>query len=146
MNITDLEMYRWRWHNDIFLQQKNIKRLKENYLHCEQYWKEIGAFTSVLPRQSGKTTMIGKMIDFVATQSNKRNYVVFVSQLATVWHFCKTTGLPTDGVKVSLSEFATEMTAPENYHLFVDEFLYAAELHELLRYYWASVTLVGSLK
>ncbi|KKL21659.1 hypothetical protein LCGC14_2443240, partial [marine sediment metagenome] len=73
MRLTDLELYRWKFHNDIYIH--TIKSwCPGNYPGSSwfQYWKEHGAFISVLPRQSGKSQMIVTMINSLP----KENYVI----------------------------------------------------------------------
>ena len=64
MRLTDLELYRWKFHNDIYIHTTK-KWYPSNYpgISWSQYWKEFGAFVSVLPRQCGKSNMILTIIN-----------------------------------------------------------------------------------
>lgn len=56
MRHTDLELYRWKYHHDIYL--PSIKSQKQRCNSYYQWWHEYGAFISMLPRQVGKTNML----------------------------------------------------------------------------------------
>lgn len=61
MKHTDLEMYRWKFHHDVYL--PSIKSLKQRRHSCYQWWYEYGAFVSMLPRQVGKTNMLVALVN-----------------------------------------------------------------------------------
>ena len=72
MKHIDLEMYRWRFYNDTYIHTTKNMRPDINPVYSWLgYWKEYGAFVSVLPRQSGKSKMIYNLANYI-TNSKKR--------------------------------------------------------------------------
>ncbi|KKN34731.1 hypothetical protein LCGC14_0790750 [marine sediment metagenome] len=146
MRLTDLELYRWKWHNEVYLKYKRVQEAK-NQLPLSSYWKEYAAFISVLPRQVGKTTMLGVMAKDIAKESFIQ---IVVPTEYMVNSFFTTTGLGRNyvcSVETWFSKRSLQLSS-EYAHLLVDEFGFidGFKLRDMLNNDWKSVTMVSTLK
>ena len=146
MRQTDLELYRWKWHNEVYLQYKRVQSARES-LPLSSYWMEYGAFVSVLPRQTGKTTMLGVIAQKLSTESFIQ---IIVSSDNMKQNFLAKTGLGKNYV-CSIEEWLSRLSlqcAAEYSHLLVDEFDFidSFKLKKVLNNEWKSVTMVSTLK
>lgn len=152
MRQIDLELYRWRFHNDIYIH--TTKRFRPDVypmMPWYQYWKEHGAFVSVLPRQSGKSTMITILTKAIINKENGLcgDYRIICNFKQIV----KTFVLDFDRNKIhfgnSLRKGMFAGLRHSDIHLMVDEFDYIDMKNHLIHaldYPWKSVTMVSSLK
>lgn len=150
MRLTDLELYRWKFHNDIYVHTTNKYR-PGNYplLNWFQYWIEHGAFVSILPRQSGKSQMIITIINH--NDGEKEDYRIICSTRSGFPRFTKA-GLDRnkmfEGRSVKKGFHLFQGIKHEEINLFVDEFEHIDmknHLIHILNYPWKSVTMVSSL-
>lgn len=142
MRQTDLEIYRWQVHNNFGL------RPVSNTGHINRaHWKEHGAFVSVLPRQSGKSIMLGKMFDIRRKQEEDALVITRTTQDAK--DFSNKTGIHISNIqtvdRVLLLYWGKYIA---DTHIFIDEFMHMdkSTLEQLLDWRWKSVTMVGTLK
>lgn len=146
MNYIDLELYRWKWHNEVYLKYKRVQELKKN---CSKslYWKEHGAFVSVLPRQIGKSKMLSKMVDIF--KSREEDYFCIVPSLNHISLATKY-NVPCSKMASARAWIVNKYGSgrPLHLHLLVDEFDYINkdDLMKLLDYDWNSVSMVSTLK
>jgi len=154
MRLTDLELYRWKFHHDIYIHTTNKYRPGNSSfgpMNWVQYWKEFGAFVSVLPRQSGKTEMLLTLIHHFDDEEEDYRVIYPLDNMGTM--------LRQRGVnkyKMIPAKTVTNKTCHmllgiqhEVINLFVDEFDYIDKKNHLchiLDYPWKSVTMVSSLK
>lgn len=144
MNASDLELYRWKWHNDVFVPCLNPTSVQ--YYGWTGYWKEHGAFVSASPRQIGKTTMLSQIIN-VFDEKCEKYLIVFPSSLMLMTarnnfgfsNAVTADNLVTGGVK---GYHHNEI------HLMIDEFDHIDNgvTNIILSHAWKSVTMVGTLK
>jgi hypothetical protein len=153
MKLIDLEMYRWRFHNDMYVHTRNQFR-PDKYppITWVQYWKEHGAFVSVLPRQSGKSTMLTILAKSIANRENEMcgDYRIVCSFFR---HNNIFTHAGLDRKKIlngrSVRKGMLDGLQHSDIHLMIDEFDYLDmnnHLIHVLDYPWKSVTMVSSLK
>ena len=165
MRYIDLELHRWQWqwHNEVYLQAKRIKDASKT-MPLPLYWKEYGAFVSVIPRQLGKTTMIGEIINYLSQSVllhnkydiNDEDFImddvlVVVPTRRMINFVVSKIGIPRRCV-CSINGFCwyrnVKDTKNPQKHLFVDEFDFIdrKDISHLLDWNWKSVTMVSSLK
>ena len=142
MKQTDLEIFRWKWHNDVHMKKKNVKIFDAGWARIV-FWKEYAAFTSIMPRQSGKTTMLGQMANILLDDG--KQILVFAENKNS---FYSKTGISRELIQsewFSSARMSCQNTLDT--HLLVDDFIHIRKsiLNELLDKDWASVTMVGSL-
>ncbi len=144
MRQTDLELYRWKWHRDVYINKKG-PRNHYSKSGCGLYWKEFGAFISIMPRQCGKTTMIGQMMRMCEEDGEK--VFAIVSGPHAIKYFCNTTGAHTCDVTYSYDSNIPYLDIC-NTNLFLDEFTYfrSGDVDTILSNQWKSITMVGTLK
>jgi len=142
MRQTDLEMHRWCFHNFV----KQNSHLSSNHLGWRMYWKEVGAFVSMLPRQSGKTTMIIRMIQHVV-ESEFPDYIVLVRDRSMANNMIQHNVL-SNNILTALDGHNLAGKDTSNTNLFVDEFMFipGSILNKILDRAWKSVTMVSSLR
>lgn len=146
MRLTDLELYRWKWHNEVYLQFKRVQAARRS-LPLLSYWKEYGAFISMLPRQVGKTTMLGE----IAKKLSEESFIqIVVPTEKMAQNFSVKTGLGTNYVctiNTWLSRLSLQLST-EYAHLIVDEFNFIEKnkLDALLDRKWTSVSMASTLK
>ena len=142
MRLTDLEFYRWRFQNNFHL----TSRQKHCNMSWLEYWQEYGAFTSILPRQVGKSTMLKNMVDFLVSREENDIWIV-CNNLKAADHLVYNIGIHKYMVFVNMHascKMITEKTS--GVHLFMDEFLYTDGWEDFLKRPWKSVTLISTLK
>lgn len=141
VSAITLEMFRWKWH-------RICVNHGPSWPITATYWRERGAFISVLPRSSGKTKMLIKMIDKMSRSGKEDSvYVVTHSFDAAKLFKHKCPSLPSyridpqhymrfDGLNVL------------NTHLVVDELFYLDDhnMRTLLSMQWKSVTMAGTYR
>jgi len=151
MRLTDLELYRWKFHHDVYIHTTNKYR-PGNYPSSTwyMYWKEYGAFVSVLPRQVGKTRMIETLLNHVIGE--QEDYRIICAQRVVRLGFCqrgfsKNKVLDAKWITKGANHKLTNIDH-QDINLFVDEFEYIDtknHLCHILNYPWKSVTMVSSL-
>jgi len=128
MKQTEFELLRWKYHNENKMSMNDCNW--QSSWHT--YWKEIGAFISILPRQVGKSTMIAEMA------KNFKSAVIISPMYSDKKEF------------EHISKWTNEdkLAVAHNFHLFMDEFSYIqkSDLDMILNNPWKSVTMVSSLK
>jgi hypothetical protein len=146
MNMTDLELYRWKIFRDIYLKQSSVQNSR-NVSSMSHYWKNIAAFTSVLPRRVGKTNMLCKMVEIIAATGDNV-YIIPLNMTCKTYiykmlrrHFY---GTVPNNCKVVFTSDVKSLKG----HLFIDEFLYFDNkiLNKILDNQWETVTMVSGLK
>jgi len=138
MRLTDLELYRWKLHNKFIKSKKHY-----NYMSWVAYWKEVGAFTSILPRQSGKTTMIAKMYNILISSGEN---AIIVSN--SIDHLNINHGINyKDLYSIGTIESNNPISCFSDCNILIDEFnfIFGLSLSSLLNNPWKSVTCVGGL-
>lgn len=114
------------------------------------YWKEYAAFISVLPRQSGKSTMLKDMVH--QFDSRNENHVIFVPNesiqkclIANVFPNGRNKIKP---VSFSRIDRLLQGIIYSDMHLLVDEFdmIERPTLDSLLNRNWRSVSMVSTLR
>jgi hypothetical protein len=149
MKITDIELYRWKWHNEVYIHA--VKKHHTSFIGSDIYWREYGAFCSVLPRQSGKTSMliqISRIFD-----EKKEIWLILTPNQGMADAIKQKYLLPKEKVFSAsgpgfLNLIRSVVTPFSDIHLLVDEFLFIKELgklHLALNNPWKSVTMVSSL-
>jgi thymidine kinase len=132
MNVIDLELYRWQWHN--------LKYKDE-------------PFIATLPKQSGKTTMLGRITRIL--ENNRQDFVFVVSTEANRNIINRQYGINKDKILVFPPVLAsanfvlqTQGVDYKDKHLLIDEYTFYSPhaLKELLRMKWKSVVMAGTLK
>lgn len=151
MRHVDLELYRWKWHHDIYMHTQRTKRLPWQSLYS--YWTEVAAFTSVLPRQVGKSQMLIKLIKYFGEDDEECIVIEPTNRMAqTFRHRLKKEGL--GRIKcfaaLNISKGGAELKGlkHKNIHLLVDEFLHIDKknhLMHILNFPWKTVTMVSSI-
>lgn len=151
MRLTDLELYRWKFHNDIYIHTTKSHRPPSGfYSSWCNYWREMGAFVSVLPRQSGKSTMIRTIVNSLGQNSESLSGDYRIVSPSESMRRCLIVNLGLDSSKVCIVTNSTALMGV-NYsdiNLFIDEFMYVhhSYLNAVLDWPWKSVTMVSSLK
>ena len=144
MKETDLELYRWKWHNTT-LESRKKKYLGRGILNYSNFWLEYGAFASIMPRLSGKTTMLLKMASMLYKESEDN--VLFLTHSSYQKHYL-------EKIRNHPYTFCTNCNDNiligkrfEDCHLMIDEFsrIYKFDLDKWLNHNWKSVTMVSSL-
>jgi len=144
---TDLELYRWKWHNEVYLKFKRVQAVRSQML-LSSYWKEYGAFVSVLPRQLGKTTMLGVIAKhLLQIEGHAVQIIVPTSHMKL--SVANKIQLPSNYIK-SVVEFvgSNQSDLSSAKHLLVDEFDFIDRMHLImvLDNDWKSVTMVSTLR
>lgn len=153
MRLTDLELYRWRFHNDMYIHTVSQHR-PDNYpmMTWSQYWKEYGAFVSVLPRQSGKSQMLVLLAKSITNKENELSgdYLIVCDFREAKTSFIQA-GL--DWKKIlnakSIGRGSLSGIQHSGIHLMIDEFDFICKKNHLihvLNHPWKSVTMVSTLK
>ena len=150
MRLTDLELYRWKFHHDIYIHTTNKFR-PGNYplLTWSQYWREHGAFVSVLPRQVGKTEMIVTLINHVMEKNEDYLIVAANKQICIGFQqrgFDRKRTVEGRSIQANSPQLMGLSHASIN--LFVDEFEWIDKKNHLchiLNHPWKTVTMVSSL-
>lgn len=143
MRETDLELHRWKWHN---LQLKSRKKNHLFNMSCCAFWRELGAFISVMPRQSGKSTMLMRMVSILSDVSEDQSNFLFVVPTANQKRLADALFYPYT-VHTAFDHNILIRRNFKNCHLMVDEFAHIkrADLDKWLDYNWRSVTMVSSI-
>ena len=144
-----MEFSRWKAH------QASVKEAKmwgrELKFSDKGIWCELAAFSSILPRRSGKSTLIKRMVRELQRSDEDHSDIpclILVPFLAQVKQFNDMAG------RAIIATIASELSyhppgsfRHANTHLFIDEFLLIPqdELRSKLDHCWKSVTLIGSL-
>lgn len=146
MKQVDLELYRWKFHNTVY-----APSVAKHKYHCglSMWWREYGAFVSVLPRQSGKTTRFIKTIadDF---EKKDEHYMIFTHNRGAAKSLHHLTGISERKITPISSMyndcFNGIMTGEVN--LLIDEFMSIDDVRRnmLLDHEWKSVTMISTLK
>src|SRR3989344_8748576 len=121
MRQTDLELYRWKFHNDIYMKFKRVQEAKSQ-MPLFSYWKEVAAFVSVLPRQVGKTTMIDTI---TKSLSNNAPYIIVTPSTSMARALISNFGFKPAVVHVAermIPHIPSMAFGICHTHLFVDEF------------------------
>lgn len=140
MRHGELEMYRWKYHRDIY-----IPSVIKHKSHCTNraWWKDYAAFTSIMPRQSGKTYMLSTL---AKTLESRGEGCLFIVPDSTM------------GMNVSMNYWVNTTTFDEfrrdssmafsDINLFVDEFeqFDQKNIDYLFDFEWKSVTMTGSMR
>lgn len=147
MHYTDLELYRWKWHNEVYLKFKRVQAVKYQ-LPLSSYWKEFGAFVSVLPRQIGKSTMIATMTRIF--EGKEEPFIVMVPNMRMALHFCTNQNVSYKNVGADAEWVVSyaKSKLPHITNLLIDEFDFISEddMNKMLSYDWSSVSMASSLK
>ena len=139
MNQTDLEIYRWKLHNR-FVNKSPPSPISS----AHEYWGEYGAFVSIMPRQSGKSTMIKRMIDILADDGESDVVVIAVNNTHKAY-LVNNIGIAEDIIGCADSYDYGPVGSKGSCHLFVDEFMYIGNV-QYKNLNWKTMTLVGSLR
>jgi hypothetical protein len=130
------------------MKQDHIQALRSQ-MKLADWWKECGAFISIMPRQIGKTEMLIKLTRHF--ENNNERYVVAVyNQIQKRNTECL--GIRPKNVKVASSHvsstFMPTISEISECNLLVDEFMCIDKeiLDDLLSYNWKTVTMVGTLR
>jgi hypothetical protein len=145
MRYIDIEMYKWKWHHDVYL----INKQKFPYFSWNGYWLEGAAFVSIMPRRTGKTQMIIMLTQHM--EKKLENYRVVCQNIMTK------EGLARRGVDIHRIEICSRFGTNDNpfrginhkdTNLLIDEFTHISKKNHLLHildFPWKTVTMVGSL-
>lgn len=148
MRHVDLELYRWKWHHDIYMHTRRAKLLAP-WQSQYSYWTEVAAFTSVLPRQVGKSTMLMTLIN-TFRESNEEYAVISPTNRmrATFAHKLKSLDVCYTATHITKSGNPLRGLNHKKTHLLVDEFLHIDKknhLMHILDFPWKTVTMVSSI-
>jgi hypothetical protein len=155
MRYIDIELYRWKFHHDIYMKRKDPRFYKQNKsftnsnVRMQYYWKELGAFISIIPRGSGKSTMLTILAK--EFEKNKEKFIIVTPDAQMKGHMISM-GIQNKNVISARSYdestiIRTIGSSPIFCNLMIDEFnlLPKATLDDILGYNWKTVTMVGSL-
>ena len=144
MRQSDLELYRWKVHH-----VTNFHCGRKNNLSMRQWWKEYGAFISVLPRQSGKTSMLKTLIN--SFSENGEQYMVLVGPNSMRDHLVRNHNIPKEKIITShayISKLAHKpgRSEDQDVNLLIDEFMFisSSTINTILDSEWKTVTMVSS--
>jgi hypothetical protein len=146
MRQTDLELYRWKFHNDIYMKYKRVQEAKSQ-MPLFSYWKQEAAFISVLPRQSGKTHMLSDII--MEFDCRKEDYIIFVPSDSIRMVISNNFRIKRNQIIIATNDVSRIFTiVPSKTHMLVDEFdlIERTTLNNILNYDWRSVTMVSTLR
>lgn len=150
MELIDLEIYKWKWFHDVHMNTKHIKTQRQMAASNKAFgyrffWKELGAFVSTLPRQSGKTKMLQKLIN--GFNEEKTPYIVVVPSITMKDHLIRR-GINKNNIYSSSNiDHINGRIVPQDTHLLVDEYCHFGQsLEILLCHPWKTVTMVGTLR
>ena len=136
MSLIDLEILKWRYFRTWHTNTAN----KAQYTSLSRYWMESGAFLSILPRQSGKTTAMIKMATDIIQSGEKACLFVLNRHIAE----------QIQGRNPLLKGHVFTNWYPpgvrSNYHCFIDEFMLNKQLDSILTNDWKSVTGLSSMR
>jgi len=142
MNYMDLELYRWKYHHDIYLPS-----IKKYTSAIDIWWQEYGAFVSTVPRQSGKTNMLGKLAYIF--DSRNEYFMVVVPTQKYVKAFVNRTGVDRMRVTAATSMYdrCFDGIRTRDIHLLIDEYQRVDKpaIRELLNHDWKTVTMAGTM-
>lgn len=153
MRHVDLELYRWKYHNDLYIH--SVARWRPDaypIMNWVSYWKEYGAFVSVLPRQSGKSDMLIKIYQELKRKEATDSVLLVCGHKQAIPRFIK------DGIsrkEIYYPPGAQSLgrgfckTAYRWTHLLIDEFDVIDRKNHLIHILdcpWKSVTMVSSLR
>lgn len=145
MRHTDLELYRWKFHNTVY-----APSVAKHQTHVSRsgWWREHGAFVSVLPRGCGKTSIFIKTI-INEFKSKAEHYMVVAHNSSRVKSLAYM--LEADKHVTSLTSMYNDCfngCATMDVHLVLDEFMLMDDTRRniLLDNDWKSVTMISSLK
>lgn len=157
MNIIDLEYFRWKMFKTLYLSKNSTMGLKYK-MDLPRYWKEHGSFASILPRQTGKTHMLGNMAVEMINDGGKVMIVCVNKHVSSAFtNMLKKSScivspsiveiLLTTGSGVADIRYKMSGIKPEEYNLVIDEFLYIRpdKIDELFSYAWETVTMASSM-
>lgn len=148
MNQVDLELYRWKFHNTVYA-PSIAKRKYRHSIGMSSWWREYGAFVSVLPRQSGKSTRFIKTLvnDFERTGED---YMIVVPKQGMAKSLAHMTRINAQKITAigSMYEHCFDGIATREVNLLIDEFMFIDDIRRnmLLDHDWKSVTMIGTLK
>lgn len=146
MKHIDLEMYRWKFHNDIYL--PSIRGKTNNTCSMAYWWQEYGAFVSTLPRQVGKTSMLGLLVNYFS--ENNEFYMLVAPNKKMADNLISKTRVSSKNITLAsdLYNHCFNGVQTSIVNILVDEyqFLERAQVANLLDNNWKSVTMVGTLR
>jgi len=140
MRQADLELYRWKVHNQIYVPSM-LKHKPPHSLYS--WWSDYAAFTSVLPRQTGKTNMLSILVNEFKKKGEK--YIIMVPNVFHKQAFrLKNDKHVIPAKAIGVNGFGTVHNGS---HLLVDEFMFIDRkiIRVALSINWKTVTMVGSL-
>ena len=141
MNYVTLEKLRYEMHQDWL--KKEFPQTFKHIVTLSQWWKDVGAFTLLAPRQTGKTTFLKEVV--AEKLKDGENVLVITAYEAMRNSFTEFLEDENFTILYQRSLKRLQGSNRTHYHLFVDEFMHIDELNSLLNHDWKSVTLVGSL-
>lgn len=145
MRLTDLELLRWKLFHDEYIKQPYVvaEKAQEQGRTLTSYWKHIGAFVSTLPRQVGKTTMLGELVNRFVKE--KESYIIIVPSHSMKKALIKNHGF---NEKHCVSSQDFQGISVRECNLLIDEYTIFSErdLDTILSYNWKTVTMVGTLR
>lgn len=145
MKTIAVEKLKYELHQE-FLKENFAQEMKKLY-ETNKYWKEIGAFTCVSPRRSGKTTLIKKLSNELLEKNEQVLILTYTIAQANelISNFKQHPGL---SVFAFRDQDQLRGINFSRYNLFIDEFLYIDSnvINSILNYQWLSVNLFSSLK
>lgn len=141
MRLIDLELYKWKWFHNIHL--KINQTCAENLI---DRWKETDAFVSILPRRSGKTTMV-KMLEY-QFKSNIEDYLIVVPSVTGMHRAIRCHNFDTKHILSVSQALIDQGFFRNNCNLIIDEFTSIDEMNldKLLDHNWKTVTMIGTLR
>lgn len=136
LSQVDLEKYRYKIHC------LSVPKKSENESWA-RYWQEVGAFASILPRQTGKTTML---FEIAQRKVEKNEKCLFVRGIFTSDNRFEDLGIRCESAE-RLIHSGIWMANNEDTHLLVDEFMWVDknDLRRIMGTNWKSVVMVSSL-
>lgn len=139
VSMIALEMFRWRYHRICV----NTGPQSPRWVSMSCYWRERGAFISVLPRATGKTTMLSKMANRISKDGKRDNVVVITHDLDEARRFRNLSGVPAHRV---MAPYSSKIAHSTDMHLLIDEMFRIPpdRLDFILNHRWKSVTMAGT--
>lgn len=143
MRMSDLELYKWKLHNDVYTKMQSTNSFKQS-MPLYMFWRDFGAFVSIAPRLSGKTTMLANLSKYFKLSG--KNHILIVNSINDLQYMCGHFKISRDNVYLPEPNSMHGINY-NNTNLMIDEFMCIDKkiLNRILDNNWESVTLVSSL-
>lgn len=143
--LQALTAIRWEYHQKYILPEMLGQIKRHSHLMLWDWWREYGAFTATLPRQSGKTQLIKNITDEL-TRRKEAFLVIALNSSSEKQLRLRGIKYTTNADRLKREVDGIPATESSQTHLFFDEYAKIEKpiVDLILNKWWKSVNIFGS--